>query len=79
MCNIDYNILSETDKRYVGRGESINKIVFHSTNTEAVNSSPLQQVVTTIPYNLTYIQSFEVTISQTKQAHSDGKVINLRV
>lgn len=73
-CNIDYNILSQAGKRYIGRGDRINKIVFHSTDNEAANSNPSQQVITTISYNMKSIQSSELTISTTKQTHSNGKV-----
>lgn len=76
---IDYSIANMVEKQYIGRGKRINKIVFHSTDTEAVNNSPSQQVITTIPFSLTFIQSFELKISKTKQITSNGKGKNLWV
>lgn len=76
---IDYSIADAVEQRYIGRGNNINKVVFHSTDTEVVNNSPSQQVISTIPYFLNFSQSFEFKISNTDQITSNGKGKNLIV
>lgn len=71
--DIKYNLLDSVGREYVGRSDKLNKIVFHSTNIEAENNSPSQQVVTSIPYFMTMTQSFEVTITKTKKTYSEDK------
>lgn len=72
--NIDYNILDVVGKKYIGRGDRVNKIVIQSTDTEVANSSPSKQIIRSISYFLKCIQSLTVTITKTTQVHSEKSV-----
>lgn len=71
--DIKYNLLDSIGMQYVGRGNKLNKIVFHSADTEIENNSPSQQVVTGIPYFMKMTQSYEVTITKTSKTYSENK------
>lgn len=76
--DIKYNLLNSAGRRYVGRGEKINKVVFHSADNGAENYSALQQSVAGMPYFMKLIQSMEVIITKTKQITSN-KGVNILV
>lgn len=71
--DIKYSLLDSVGRDYVGRGDRINKIVFHSADTEAENYSQSQQVVTSIPYFITMTKSFEVVFTHTGKTYSEDK------
>lgn len=70
QTDIKYSLLDSVGKDFIGRGEKISKIVIHSTDLEAENRSPSQQVITSIAYNLTLRSFYEVVVSKTWQVHS---------
>lgn len=70
--DIKYNLLDSVDRTYVGRGDKLNKIVFHSADTEIENNSASQQVVSGRSFNLTMTTNFQVVFTKTKDSHSDS-------
>lgn len=62
---IDYNVVSLDRREFAGRTSKPNKTVFHTTNAEVVNNSPLQQEIQTVGYALQVSESSEVTVSKT--------------
>lgn len=67
----DYNVLSLDRQEYVGRADKQNKIIIHSTDTEAVNNSPSKQEVQTVSYSIKVTQYYEVVITKTSDISSE--------
>lgn len=63
---IEYDVESLDGKEFAGRTNNTqSKTVFHTTNAEAVNNTPLPQEVKTVGYSIKTAESSEVTISKT--------------
>lgn len=72
--DIKYNLLDSVGRTYVGRGDKLNKIVFHSADTEIENNSASQQKVSGRPFFLTMTRNFEIVFTKTKNSHSEKGV-----
>lgn len=72
--DIKYNLLGSTGRKYVGRGDKLNKIGFYSADTEIENNSQSQQIVAGRPFFLTINRCFEVIFTKTKNAYSENKI-----
>lgn len=69
--NIKYNLLDSVDRTYVGRGDKLHKIIFHSADTEVENNSASQQKISGRPFLLTMTRNFQVVFTKTKNSHSE--------
>lgn len=72
--NIEYNILETVEKHFIGRGDRPEKLIIQSTDTEIVNTSPIQQNVSTVGYKLDCIQNVEITVTKTTQIRSERRI-----
>lgn len=72
--DIKYNLLDSVGREYVGRGDKLNKIVFHSADTEVENNSPSQQIIKGRSFFLTMTSNFEITFTKTKNSYSEKGV-----
>lgn len=70
--NIKYNLLDSVGREYVGRGDKLNKIVFHSADTEVENNSASQQRITGRSFALTMTTNYEVVFTKAKDSHSES-------
>lgn len=61
-------------RTYFERGDKKNRNVIQSTVTKVTNGSPMQQNMSTIGYELKCVESYDVTITKTKQIKTVQKV-----
>lgn len=76
LTEIDYRVKNLYEKRFIGRKDTQNKIIVHSSDTVVTNDTPWPQDAHTVSYSQTYTKTDEMSASLTAEISSE---IDIRV